>query len=91
MKLKNFWGIKAIDEARAKKIIKWYEKANYRIGFMASSKGPGATLDSISVIKLLSVFSNSEDFKRDFERFNNEIFEGLRDYEGNNLEKDHKL
>ena len=65
MKLKNFYEIKAIDEARAMKIIKWYKKTPYGIAIMA---GQGCTLASTDLIELLSIFANSKNFERDFDR-----------------------
>jgi len=79
MKLKNFREIKAIDEARAKKIIRCYEKMRYKVAFCASSQGPGTNLDSVLLIRLLTIFGNSKDLKRDFSRLDNELFGELRE------------
>ena len=65
MKLKNFYEIKAIDEARAIKIIKWYEKTPYGVSVMA---GGGCILASSDLIELLSIFANSKNLGRDFGR-----------------------
>jgi len=62
LRFKNFTKIKAIDEARALKIIKWYEKTPYQIAIMA---GCGCGLDSLSLITLLSILANSKNIERD--------------------------
>ncbi|MBA7481086.1 hypothetical protein ES708_27172 [subsurface metagenome] len=74
MELKNFTEIKAIDEARAKKIIKCYEKMRYKVAFSASLEGPGANLDSRLLIRLLTIFGNSKNLKKDFSQLDNELF-----------------
>ena len=63
MEIENFCEIKAIDEARAKKIIRWYEKTGYGIAILY---GPGVGLDPISLIELLTIFGNSKNLERDF-------------------------
>lgn len=78
MKLKNFREIKAIDEARAKKIIRCYEKMRYKVAFCASSQGPGTNLDSVLLIRLLTIFGNSNKLERDLSRLDNELFGGIR-------------
>ncbi|MBA7553860.1 hypothetical protein ES705_46464 [subsurface metagenome] len=45
MEIENFCEIKAIDEARAKKIIKWYNKTDYEIAIIA---GGGCSLDTLA-------------------------------------------
>ena len=74
MELKNFTEIKAIDEDRAKKIIKCYEKMRYKVAFSASLEGPGANLDSRLLIRLLTIFGNSKNLKKDFSQLDNELF-----------------
>lgn len=79
MELKNFCEIKAIDEARAKKIIKWYKKNRYRVAFSASSEGPGANLDSRLLIRLLTIFGNSKNLEKDFSQLDDELFGEIRE------------
>jgi hypothetical protein len=74
MELNNFREIKAIDEARAIKIIKWNEKTDLGIAITAVN---GCNLDSISLIKLLSIFSNSKNIEKDIGR----LFDELMKYE----------
>lgn len=74
----NFNKIKAIDEARAKKIIKCYEKNRYKVSFSASSEGPGVVLNSILLIRLLTIFGNSKNLKKDFSQLDNELFKEWR-------------
>jgi len=69
MKIKNLCEIKAIDETRAVKIINWYNKADYRIGVMASPEGPGVNLGIDELIELLTILANSENIKKDFREF----------------------
>lgn len=71
MKLENFCEIKAIDEARAKKIIEWYEKTGYEVGILY---GPGVGLDPILLIKLLAIFGNSDNLEKDFSQLADELF-----------------
>jgi len=73
MKLKNYYGIKAIDEVRAIKIIKWYEKQPYEVAIMG---GGVCTLDPQSLIELLSLFGNSNNLKRDFKQWADRLFKG---------------
>lgn len=63
LRFRNFTEIKAIDEARALKIIKWYEKTGYGVALMY---GQGCSLDSKSLITLLSILANSKHLERDF-------------------------
>ena len=79
MKLKNFYEIKAIDEARAIKIIKWYHKTPYGVAVMA---GGGCTLDSASLIELLSIFGNSKNLERDISSLANRLL-GCEEIEEN--------
>jgi len=72
MEFTNFNEIKAIDEARIKKIIKWYNKTNYEIAIIA---GPGCSLDTLSLVKLLYIFANSKNIEKDFKHLSNELFE----------------
>ena len=76
MKLKNFCKIKAIDEARAKKIIKWYEETHYEVSIGA---GVGITLDPLSLIRLLDVFGNSKNIDKSFGRLIDDLFEENRE------------
>jgi len=75
----NFDKIKAIDEARAKKIIKCYEKNRYRVAFSASSEGPGCNLGPVLLMRLLAIFGNSNNLERDFSQLDNELFGELRE------------
>ncbi len=74
MDLKNFCEVKAIDEARAIKIMKWNEKTDLGIAITAVN---GCNLDSISLIKLLAIFGNSKNIERDIGR----LFDELIKYE----------
>ncbi|MBA7701703.1 hypothetical protein ES703_110447 [subsurface metagenome] len=71
MEFTNFNEIKAIDKARAKEIIKWYEKTRYNVSV---ASGIGIDLTPISLIQLLTIFSNSEDIERDFSRLFGDLF-----------------
>ena len=73
MEIKNFCEIKAIDEARIKKIIRWYEKTRFKVAIMASEQGPGYNLNVSSLIKLLAIFGNSKQLDKDFRQFDSEI------------------
>jgi len=75
MEIENFCEIKAIDKARAKKIIKCYEKMRYRVSFMASPEGPGVNLGPVLLMRLLTIFGNSNNLERDFYRLAKELFE----------------
>ena len=72
MEFTNFNEIKAIDEARIKKIIKWYNKTGYEIAIMA---GGGCSLDTLSFVKLLYILANSTNIEKDFKHLVNELFE----------------
>ena len=79
MKLKDFCEIKAIDEARANKIIRCYKKMRYRVAFCASDMGPGVDLGSELLIRLLTIFGNSDNLERDLGQLDNELFGELRE------------
>jgi len=81
MKLKNFCEIKAIDEARAKEIIKWYKKALYNVSV---ASGIGIDLP-ISLIQLLTIFGNSEDIEGDFSQLFEDLFGESEEIEKNQL------
>ena len=72
MEFTNFNEIKVIDEARIKKIIKWYNKTDYEIAIIA---GSGCSLDTLSLVKLLYIFANSTNIEKDFKHLINEVFE----------------
>ena len=72
MEFTNFNEIKPINEARIKKIIKWYNKTNFEIAIMA---GSGCSLDTLSLVKLLYIFANSTNIEKDFKHLVNEVFE----------------
>ena len=78
MEIENFCEIKAIDEARAKKIIRCYKKMRYRVAFVASDKGPGVNLGPLLLIRLLTIFGNSNKLERDLSRLDDELFRELR-------------
>jgi len=82
MKLKNFCEIKSIDEARAKEIIKWYEKTCYSISVGA---GLGIDLTPISLIQLLTIFGNSEDIGKGFSQLIDDLFGESEEIEENQL------
>ena len=72
MKFKNFYEIKAIDEARAIKIFEWYEKhRGYEVSIIG---GPGIILGSQGLIELLSIFGNSKNLERDFNQWADKLF-----------------
>lgn len=73
LRFKNFTEIKAIDEARALKIIKWYKKTGYGVAVMY---GQGCTLDPLSLITLLSILANSKHLERDFGQLVKELRKG---------------
>jgi len=78
VEIENFCEIKAIDEARAKKIIRCYKKMRYRVAFVASDKGPGVNLGPLLLIKLLTIFGNSNNLERDLSWLDNELFGEIR-------------
>lgn len=79
MEFTNFNEIKAIDEARANKIIRCYKKMRYRVAFCASDKGPGVDLGPVLLIRLLTIFGNSDNLERDLSQLDNELFKELRE------------
>jgi len=70
MKLKNFYEIKAIDEARAIKIIKWYESSGYQIAYAG---GFTQCLTSSELIQLLIILGNSKNIERDIIKHANKL------------------
>ena len=86
MKLENFCEIKAIDEARAMKIIRWYKKTRFDVSMGA---GNGMCLDGLSLIKLLTIFGNSKNIEKDFGQLIFGLFEEEdKEYEEMHLVKE---
>ena len=69
--LQSFVERKEINKNRARKIIKWYEKTRYDVSICA---GVGISLSPVSLIRLLSIFGNSKNLEKDFNRLANEPF-----------------
>ena len=70
VEIENFCEIKAIDEARAKKIIKWYESSGYQIAYAG---GFTQCLTSSELIQLLMILGNSKNIERDIIKHANKL------------------
>ncbi|GAH89031.1 unnamed protein product [marine sediment metagenome] len=78
MEFTNFNEIKAIDQARITKIIRWYKKTDYQLAILS---GSGCSLDTLSLVKLLYIFANSTNIEKDFKHLVYEVFEIKREKE----------